>query len=371
MTDNQQFTELVSSSANRIAPNDTFTMFTPEQRASLFKKIATVTGRLRNIQKDKKHPQGWMYASWESIATAINHELGEANLAFICEMADIGEEILIGKTSNSSPIYRYKIPFRMTLADGDSGAFISMIWWGMSDDSSDKGIEKAATYANKGFLKKTFVIGVGDDPDGESNDYSGASYTRQDNPATPAPERPAVVPRHPKESRPEENQPAPDNRLANALAKIEQANAKLAVELKVDKFQIGKVLARVGVKNPEDPAEVEAAIPTVMRFFEFQRGIYSLRPEGFTGNAAAWAAEAAERIKKLGLHWEANGKTVDDKMIIDTLRNDINPPVLPEVAASEDFSMAALESIVGSDEDETETTSSDEDLSEIGGFSAF
>lgn len=361
MTDNPQFE--TPSTEQDMTFNQTFRTFTPADYASLFKKIAKMTGELRNIKKDRRHQQGWEYAGWDTIATAINHQLGENNLAFICGMAGPGTETTYSSKQGGT-IYRYKIPFRMTLADGDTGAFITEIWYGIADDSSDKGIEKASTYANKGFLKKTFVIGVGDDPDAEGNDYEQRPFQQQA-------AQPPQQQRHPKASRPEENQNDPNDKLADALASVEQLNAAFAVATGADKFQTVHLLKRVGVdeaaqKNPE---KINAALPAVKRYLDLQAAVQKFKPVDAKYTRKEWSEIVGKAMGDLKLKWTATGTADDDTLIIETLKNHFNPPVMPEVAEEEDFSIDALESIIGTDESEAEEE--DASIDELGGFDSF
>lgn len=127
-------------------------------KATLYAKLARVTGKVQRIQKN-----GWndfhkyYYATASDIYDGVRAALAEENVAFLVDMVKAERD---GK--------RTKLEFDFTFACGDTGAVKVCRWESESDDNGDKGINKASTFAVKYFLIATFLIATGDvadDPD--------------------------------------------------------------------------------------------------------------------------------------------------------------------------------------------------------------
>ena len=141
----------------------------PINRAALFAKIAATMGELERIPKT-----GWNdhfkyhYSSDGDVNDAVRHAMANNNLALLVDMRSVKQEDF-GKTGNN---IKFTVEFEFTLACGDTGATWSSLWTGEALDTQDKGINKAATSAEKYFLMKTFVVSTGDakdDPDSQSS----------------------------------------------------------------------------------------------------------------------------------------------------------------------------------------------------------
>lgn len=159
-----------------------------KRKASLYSKIAAVTGGMRRVEKNSKFTggQAWNYSSWDDIAEVLNQQLGEAKLAILpTQVGDVMIEDTGASTSSGTPIKRHYVVVDFMFCDGDTGATETRRWSGHAFDSSDKGIDKAFTYVVKSMMKKTFMISTGkeenkDDPEGQ--DYEsreGYSYGGQ------------------------------------------------------------------------------------------------------------------------------------------------------------------------------------------------
>ncbi len=138
-------------------------------RAALFSKIAAVMGELERIPKT-----GWNdhfkyhYSSDGDVNDAVRHAMANNNLALLVDMRSVKQEAF-GKTGNN---IKFTVEFEFTLACGETGATWSSLWTGEALDTQDKGINKAATSAEKYFLMKTFVVSTGDakdDPDSQNS----------------------------------------------------------------------------------------------------------------------------------------------------------------------------------------------------------
>ncbi len=135
-------------------------------RAALFSKIAAVMGELERIPKTGFNAHfKYHYSTDGDVNDAVRRAMANHNLALLVDMRNVKQEVF-GKS------VKFTVEFEFTLACGDTGATWSNTWIGEALDGQDKGINKAATSAEKYFLMKTFVISTGDakdDPDSQSH----------------------------------------------------------------------------------------------------------------------------------------------------------------------------------------------------------
>lgn len=85
-------------------------------------------------------------------------------------------------TAKGTPIK--EVLLTLTLIDSDSGESMAITWHGEAMDTSDKGIQKAFTSAEKYALMKLFLIGDDDDPDASSDAQNPAVEQKVQNPAS-------------------------------------------------------------------------------------------------------------------------------------------------------------------------------------------
>lgn len=145
------------------------------EKLNLYQKISEITASLGVIQKDSSAPAamgGYRFISHAMMLGHLRHELTARNVVIIPS----GEELLRAdvtekKVEDSKGVrisynYRTIVKFNFTVVDGDNPQdFFNAYWLGEGMDTSDKGVQKAGTSAEKYFLMKLFKIGDKDDPD--------------------------------------------------------------------------------------------------------------------------------------------------------------------------------------------------------------
>ena len=178
-------------------------------KATLYAKLARVMGKIDKLPKDKTNAfHGYAFTSEGAVSTAVRSLLAEESIAFIPQM--MSSEEIDGVWVAS---------FSFTFACGDTGATITSLWQSEAQSRNskgardDKGLNKAATAAEKYFLLKTFIIPTGNDPDADgelkNKQSSGAPRPAQQ----PAPKQ-AKQPAPPvanASSTPPAKQPSPDD----------------------------------------------------------------------------------------------------------------------------------------------------------------
>lgn len=132
--------------------------------ATLYAKMARVMGKMTRVQKDGENTfHNYKYATADDVADMIRAAMAEEKIAFFAEMGD-SDTIPHGKGTRTTTTFNF------TFACGDTGATITKQWISIADDTGDKGVNKSATYAEKYFLMKTFIVSTGTEPDGDADD---------------------------------------------------------------------------------------------------------------------------------------------------------------------------------------------------------
>lgn len=132
---------------------------TAESKATLFRKLANVMGKIGRIPKAGENTfHHYTYATASDVADAIRKAMAEENIAFLVDMVEIRQEPL-------QKGIRTHAKFEFTFACGETGATVTRHWTAEADDTGDKGINKVATAAEKYFLMKTFIVSTEDEPD--------------------------------------------------------------------------------------------------------------------------------------------------------------------------------------------------------------
>jgi hypothetical protein len=161
-----------------------------EQPKGLAYKMAQVMGQIGVIQKSGYNEHfKYKFAEAGDVAQAVRVLLAEQRIAFFAEMTDAQ------KVDGN-----WLVRFVFTFVDGDTGEVKACNWLGESTARDDKGINKAATAAEKYFLLKTFMIPTEDEPDAD-RDSKPKQANRPAPPRpmsqTPPPERDSAPPAEP------------------------------------------------------------------------------------------------------------------------------------------------------------------------------
>jgi hypothetical protein len=148
---------------------------------NIYQKVSAITEAIGLIGKDANAPQqmgGYAFTSHGALLGHIRHELTSRNVV----IRPSGEELLKADvlekrvptyqngqivSEKVSHNYHSIIKYRFTVVNGDDPTdFFEDFWIGEGMDTSDKGIQKAGTSAEKYYLMKLFKVGDKDDPDG-------------------------------------------------------------------------------------------------------------------------------------------------------------------------------------------------------------
>lgn len=170
--------------------------FTPKEMAALYTKITAVTAAVKRIPKNGRNEfHKYNYALESDITDGLRELLHEHHLAFLppsvvsWERSE-GPKRRDGSTGDDLT----RVQYRFTLADCDTGASLTSLWWSEAQDNADKSFNKAATAAAKYWLMKTFLIATGSDPDEGPAQEQEKPPQRQQQPRQQAPRPPQAPP---------------------------------------------------------------------------------------------------------------------------------------------------------------------------------
>jgi hypothetical protein len=154
------------------------------ENAVLYAKLAAVMSQLKRLKK-KGFNQHFKYkfVSDADVLDTLRKLLAEKNIAVFASMTGF-EQVDGGKTSSGGQQVKTRAHFEFTLACGDSGATVTSSWYAESLDTSDKGLNKAATAALKYWLLKTFLLSTGDEADDPDAHDLESGATTKNKPAT-------------------------------------------------------------------------------------------------------------------------------------------------------------------------------------------
>lgn len=133
-------------------------------RATLYKKIATVTAAVSRIPKNGENTfHRYRYATESDITDGLRALLHDNGLAFLPPSVIAWERDETIDNPKLGPRTRVLVQFAIGCTE--TGEVFTAQLWGEGQDTSDKGFYKAYTGAVKYFLMKTFLIATGDDPE--------------------------------------------------------------------------------------------------------------------------------------------------------------------------------------------------------------
>ncbi|WP_084662055.1 ERF family protein [Sulfobacillus thermosulfidooxidans] len=131
-------------------------------------KLAKALGQIHRVPKRGRNDyQKYDYATEADILAAVRGPLADNGLALFCYMADkrqVHWNVGAGKPLQFKTI----VTLIFTLCDTETGESIALPFQGEGIDNLDKGLPKAITAATKYFLKTTFLIATGDDPEADT-----------------------------------------------------------------------------------------------------------------------------------------------------------------------------------------------------------
>jgi len=149
---------------------------TPEQLASLYRRMAQAMAHLKRLPKRGRNDRfNYDYVTDSDVLDAVRGAMGAAGIGFFADMVDIDFSRRVSTRSGEMTITELTID--AMFADGETGATVTVTWVGEAMDGQDKGLNKALTAAVKYGLLKTFLMSTGeDDPDDEAAEDKGNGH---------------------------------------------------------------------------------------------------------------------------------------------------------------------------------------------------
>lgn len=141
---------------------------------NVYEKLHAIQCAVDSVIKDGKNlSDKYDFASDENVLDTFRPLLDEHKLLLIPAMTDAC--VHEGTTRSGTTRFMTEIRFNMIFHDVESGEEVITPWYGQGVDlAGEKGVGKAATYAEKYFLLKFFHVGTKkDDPDADPRTQSG------------------------------------------------------------------------------------------------------------------------------------------------------------------------------------------------------
>lgn len=145
---------------------------------NLYEKLLAIQQSVDNIIKDGKNQSDkYDFASNENVLDRFRPLLNDHGLLLIPRMESAA--LHEGQTRSGTARYLTEITYTMIWHDVESGEELAVPWYSQGVDlAGEKGVGKAATYAEKTFLLKFFHVPTNkDDPDNDKRTGSGEKPT--------------------------------------------------------------------------------------------------------------------------------------------------------------------------------------------------
>lgn len=149
-----------------------------EPTPNLAQRLVSAMGASGQVARSgRRTDQGYKYVAWDDVAETVQTAFAAAGILCLPTVVDSGVES--ARTSQDKPTWRASVlvEFRLINAD-DPADTLTFRWPGQADDSGDKAVQKALTYAAKYGLMKLLLI-AGDDSD-ETGTVSEHDTTQAD-----------------------------------------------------------------------------------------------------------------------------------------------------------------------------------------------
>jgi hypothetical protein len=151
---------------------------------NLFEKIAEVSAKIRNIEKNTQvgtSSYGYKAVSDVDVVLAVKDAEKEFRLVSIpIKQELVSSEIVrtLNKDGKESLTHVDNIKMTLRIVDLDEPThFVDIESFGKGIDSGDKGFGKASTYARKYALLNAYKIATGSDPDEQKSEEKQATAT--------------------------------------------------------------------------------------------------------------------------------------------------------------------------------------------------
>jgi hypothetical protein len=193
---------------------------TPPPIRSLMQKLLDVATEIPEIDKDGHNNfADYDFASAENILRKVRTPLADQGIVLLASLTDVTERPF--KTAKGKDSVLTTVMVTFTLTDSETGEKVEAVWAGTGDDPSDKGLYKAYTGAVKTFLRVTFLLPLGDDPEADSR----ADERTEGNGATTAATSALVT----------------AEQAANLTKAVEEADLTAHLEMKLRSFGVDSI----------------------------------------------------------------------------------------------------------------------------------
>lgn len=146
---------------------------------NLHEKLFEIQKAVSTIVKDGENKSDkYDYVSGGAVLSIVRPKMDELKLLLIPTVT--GAELHEGTTRSGTARFLTEINYTFTWHDVESGEELSVPWYAQGADlAGERGVGKAATYAEKTFLLKFFHIPTDkDDPDSDKRTGTGEKATR-------------------------------------------------------------------------------------------------------------------------------------------------------------------------------------------------
>lgn len=145
-----------------------------DNKLTLFQKLFEIQKALTAITKDGENKNDkYAYVSGEQVLSIVRPKMDELGLLLIPEVQ--GASLHEGTTKSGTARFFTEVFYKFTWMDIESGEKLEVPWYAQGSDlGGERGVGKAAAYAEKTMLLKFFHIPTDkDDPDNDNRTKSG------------------------------------------------------------------------------------------------------------------------------------------------------------------------------------------------------
>lgn len=131
----------------------------PDKTGQIYAKLAKVMAQVKRIKETGYNSHfKYKFATHADVSDLVREALAEQGVAFFPSMDSYEKQ---GNTTICQ--------WTMRFIDGETGEVADARWYSEAQDNQDKGFNKAASFAVKYYLLKTFLISTGDEPDPDAD----------------------------------------------------------------------------------------------------------------------------------------------------------------------------------------------------------
>lgn len=231
------------------APESAAHLPTPQIPPGLARRLVEAQKNVRALI-----PDGWnefhkySYPTIAQVRRVAGEALANAGIACFPQMLQVGRAIRTAQQGKQMQITVVKMAFHLVSEEGQ----VTLIWYGESEDVSDKGPAKAGTSAAKSFFQNLLQMSVAD----ESDDVIPKQALPQQAPTRPKPSRRASPPPAP-QSEAKPTRPLEPEKLRNFLQQKAAMAPPSAKETLATQAQVGLIASKLEEALGPDAGEEE------------------------------------------------------------------------------------------------------------------